>query len=111
MRRAFNERQLFERLQQGELTAIVLKDRWASPQSGEPPQTHSQSVQYRSVSGEVVAEVHQYRRANGAIGGSGRPDPKVLRVGPELWRPSHTSRVPCDECRDRYEGAVSNDER
>ena len=41
----------------------------------------SQTVDYLSLDGQLVARVHQYQRPDGSVGGSGRPDPKWLRVG------------------------------
>ena len=44
----------------------------------EPPGTRSQMVAYVDSEGHRIALVHQYHRPNGALGGSGRPDPKEL---------------------------------
>lgn len=42
-------------------------------------------VEYFAVDGRMMALVHQYLRPDGSIGGSGRPDPKRVRVGDEEW--------------------------
>ena len=47
----------------------------------EPPGTRSQMVAYVDASGQRVALVHQYLRPDGTLGGSGRPDPKLLIEG------------------------------
>jgi len=38
-------------------------------------------VLYTTPSGLKIAHVHQYRRQDGSIGGSGKPDPKRMWVG------------------------------
>jgi len=42
-------------------------------------------VEYRDISGSVVALVHQYKRTDGKIGASGKPDPKKLRIGDTVY--------------------------
>ncbi len=90
IRRAFNAGRFVERATVGALTArarpgsLHLKGRLARAR-GEPRCTRSQLVEYFEESGLKVAIVHQYRRRDGSIGGSGRPDPKWLRVGSEIW--------------------------
>jgi hypothetical protein len=47
-----------------------------------PLGTRSQMISYRDSNDDEVARVHQYVKPNGAIGASGRPDPKrVLKDG------------------------------
>ena len=48
---------------------------------GEPSCTHSRIIRYLDATGNWVAEVHQYLRPDGTRGGSGKPDPKRLRIG------------------------------
>jgi hypothetical protein len=54
-------------------------------ESGEPPGTLSQLVEYWASSGPglvKVAIVHRYLRSDGSLGASGLPDPKrVLHEG------------------------------
>ena len=47
----------------------------------EPHCTRSQTIRYTDKAGTWVVEVHQYFRPDKTIGGSGRPDPKRLRIG------------------------------
>jgi len=51
------------------------------PPVGEPVCTRSQIAVYLDQYGEKSAIVHQYLRPDGALGASGRPDPKWLLVG------------------------------
>jgi hypothetical protein len=85
LREIFNEKQYLERVERGELRAHVLKEGHARRASGEPWCTASQYVAYYDAEGRKVAEVHQYRRQDGSIGGSGRPDPKRILMDDEIW--------------------------
>jgi len=83
----FNREQYWEKLQRGELRAILLEDRVpALIQANEPPGTHSQMVSYRDSDDNEVARVHQYLRPDGTIGASGKPDPKRLLFDGVLYR-------------------------
>lgn len=82
LRRRFNEGRYWPRVRSGELRAEVRRDGHPSPDlSGEPYCTRSQIVAYLDAGGRRVAVVHQYRRPDGTLGGSGRPDPKMLVEG------------------------------
>ncbi|MBI3424903.1 MAG: hypothetical protein HY011_18355 [Acidobacteria bacterium] len=82
----FNNGQFWEKVQQGEMTAKVLKDRHPSlPLANEPFCTRSQLVAYFNDQNERVALVHQYLRTDGTIGASGRPDPKRLLLNGILY--------------------------
>lgn len=67
---------------------IVLKERHpAPPRSGEPLCTKSQIISY--ICGDLeIARAHRYLRPDGTIGGSGKPDPKLLVVGECRYIPS-----------------------
>ncbi len=78
IRRVFNDGHYLEMLANGELIAILLKDRPAKPSSGQPHGTRSQILTYKSKTGKLVALVHQYLRPDGTLGASGLPDPKRL---------------------------------
>jgi len=50
----------------------------------EPRCTRSQKIRYYEGRKWVVT-VHQYKRKNGTIGASGKPDPKRLRIGNKVY--------------------------
>jgi hypothetical protein len=79
IRREFNERQLFEKVGRGELIVqIRRRSHPKRPPRGEPKCTWSQIAYYFTPTNELVAIVHQYRRPDGKLGASGKPDPKRL---------------------------------
>jgi hypothetical protein len=87
LRRLFNQGRYWERVQAGELRQRVLKDAHPSPpRAPEPICTRSQTVAYVDTQGTRVAIVHQYLRADGTLGASGRPDPKRLLVDGVLYK-------------------------
>jgi hypothetical protein len=99
----FNAGRYWIRAQQGEFTEVVLADGHPSPPlAAEPVCTRSQSIVYVDRQGREVAEVHQYVRQGGALGASGRPDPKrlyehgVLYIARRVRRnqPRHRKRNP-----------------
>ena len=51
----------------------------------EPWCTRSQIIRYRDKGGQWKVLVHQYMRPDQTIGGRGRPDPKRLRVGNQVY--------------------------
>ena len=80
VRRRFNEGRSWQRAQAGEFTQVV--DDECNPGSpAEPPGTRSPMVAYLDATGQRIALVHQYLRPDGTLGGSGRPDPKLLVEG------------------------------
>jgi hypothetical protein len=81
MRRLFNEAELWEQAESGELHVRLRKDGHPSrPRSGDPFCTRSQILEYWRDE-ERVAVVHQFLKPDGTIGASGRPDPRVVRRG------------------------------
>lgn len=87
LRRLFNLGRYWERVQNGERYSVVLRERHPAPrESGQPPCTLSQILSYRDQTGNEVARVHQYKRPDGTLGGSGRPDPKRLVHDGILYR-------------------------
>lgn len=91
IREIFNERQVFEQANRSELkrhvwnydTHLTRRQRQLLRQRynvNEPRCTRSQIVLYLTSDNEPLALVHQYRRPNGELGGSGRPDPKRLFI-------------------------------
>ncbi len=86
MRELFNKNRLWERLQENEFTSFILESRVAPATAGEPAGTLSQMVSYRDLDSNEIARVHQYLRADGSIGGSGKPDPKRVFIEGILYR-------------------------
>jgi hypothetical protein len=65
------------RMTTGEFGCCLVRER--TPQgTDEPPGTRSLTVSYVNAAGERIFMVHIYLRADGSIGGSGKPDPKWL---------------------------------
>ncbi len=48
-------------------------------------------ILYSTVDGQPLALVHQYKRANGTLGGSGKPDPKRLLIPGKVIAVRNTS--------------------
>ena len=81
IRQHFNEGRFWERVQSGDLRADLKRNGHpATLPAGEPSCTHSQTLNYYASNGELIAVVHQYKRPDGSLGGSGRPDPKWLSL-------------------------------
>lgn len=79
LRRMFNEADYWRRTQSGEFQQRILKDGHPSPpRATEALCTRSMIIAYEDEAGQRVAIVHQYLRTDGTLGGSGRPDPKLL---------------------------------
>ena len=84
LQRAFNEGKYHQLVLEGRLQTITLEDKHPSPpRSGDPPCTRSQILVYITPDQKPVALVHQYVRPDGKLGGSGKPDPKMLVVNDE----------------------------
>jgi hypothetical protein len=87
MRCRFNKGRFWERVQAGELNAIVNRSKHpAPPQAGQVHCTSSQEVSYHDAANREVARVHQYLRQDNTLGGKGRPDPKRLLEDGVLYR-------------------------
>lgn len=78
LREMFNSGQYFERMLAGEFRAEVVSQNAPRRSNNQPRGTRSQLVDYYDHDYVRVARVHQYRLPDGSIGGSGRPDPKLL---------------------------------
>jgi hypothetical protein len=86
LRQLFNEQRYWERAEAQEFRQQILKDGHPSPPlAKEPFCTKSQIVAYINRYGKQVATVHQYRRPDGSIGLSGRPDPTTVLFNLELY--------------------------
>jgi len=55
--------------------------------------TRSQTIRYKHTDGTLAVELHRYLRPDGTFGASGRPEPKRLSVGDELWAVPARKRV------------------
>ena len=88
LRQLFNDARLYERVMDGELREALQYDhhltRRQASRVAQRYCTFSQAVAYYNHHGRKPAVVHQYLR-NSRIGGSGRPDPKWLRVGDQTY--------------------------
>lgn len=78
IQRVFNENQYYERMQAGEFRSEVVKQNRRRTGGRNVRNTMSQTVVYRDSYGRRVAVVHQYRKRDGSLGGSGKPDPKLV---------------------------------
>lgn len=87
IRAMFNNSQCPELIRTGDMVPEVIKDSvMQDPHlKGEPKGTRSQVIRYLDQTGQWVVVVHQYLRPNGALGGSGRPDPKRIKIGETIF--------------------------
>jgi hypothetical protein len=69
------------RITSGELRSELLWEGHPSPRSsGEPFCTRSQILSYYHYNNTKIAVCHQYKRPDGRVGASGRPDPKRIFI-------------------------------
>jgi hypothetical protein len=85
MRRIFNEARFEERTRSGELTLRIIKERVIDPiitEVGEnvPEKSISQDARYIDKNNNELCRAHRYITPEGAIGGSGKTDPKTIFV-------------------------------
>jgi len=82
----FNDGRYWEQTKEGTLQPILKKDKHpSSSRANQPVCTRSQYIIYIDANGEKVAGVHQFLRADGQLGASGRPDPKELFINGVLY--------------------------
>lgn len=80
IRDRFNEGRFWQRVQNGDLTTVLKRNGHPSPPRARLPTcTRSQLLVYLEGK-KAVAIVHQYLLPDGTIGGSGRPDPEMLKL-------------------------------
>ena len=84
LRRIFNDGDYVGRAERNELLTSVESSRPARAAASQEPGTLSQMVRYFDTSLRPVAIVHQYRKPDGTLGGSGLPDPKRLWLDGEI---------------------------
>src|SRR4030042_3869883 len=82
IRQAFNASQHPQNIANGEYEEQFLRnDHLKNPAEREEPTcTRSQAIRYFDADGRWIVEVHRYLRPDGTLGGSGREDPKRLRL-------------------------------
>jgi adenylate kinase family enzyme len=78
LRRMFNEGHYYERMKNGEFQEVIVSRNPRRRGDRRVRKTESQIVDYQDKYGNRVARVHQYRKPDGTLGGSGKPDPKSL---------------------------------
>jgi hypothetical protein len=78
LRRIFNEGQYYDRMLSGEFRAEIVSQNRRRRGDHRVRNTLSQTVEYWDKFGNRIARVHQYRKPDGSLGGSGRPDPKAV---------------------------------
>ena len=82
----FNDSTIPNQIKSGQLRKKVVHQAHPSPlRSGQPDCTYSQILSFWDSEGNKVAVCHQYKRPDGAIGGSGRADPKRIMVGDTIF--------------------------
>ncbi len=85
LRELFN-RMYWDDIQAGKYLLFPLEENHPSPPlAGEPFCTRSQMIEYKDARGKRVARCHRYLRPDGTIGLSGRPDPKSVAIGEDLF--------------------------
>jgi hypothetical protein len=86
LRQMFQTHDFLGRLERGELTPRLIRERQLTvAKPGLPQGTQSQIIAYDDAGGVMVAVVHQYLLQDGSIGASGLPDPKRLLVNGLLY--------------------------
>jgi hypothetical protein len=75
LRLIFNRLYLADMLA-GRMTEIVCDEGEPNPRMNQPAGTRSQIVHLLDAEGRKVAVIHRYVLPGGALGGSGKPDPK-----------------------------------
>jgi hypothetical protein len=77
----FRDASIEGRIDSGELRPELLREGHPSPTtSGEPRCTRSQILSFYDYNNTEIARCHQYKRPDGRIGASGRPDPKRVFI-------------------------------
>ena len=97
LRNRFNESRLAEREDGVTIVTVIVSDAPVSPVANQPAGSRSQFVEYWEA-GILVAKCHRYLGPSGALGASGRPDPKWLLVDGEVWGSLHDDQTHCPDC-------------
>lgn len=87
LRQRFDDGRYAERADAGELRQVLRRNGHPTlAGASEPFCTRSQIVAYLDADGERIAVIHRYLRPDGTLGGSGRPDPKMLAEGGVVYQ-------------------------
>jgi hypothetical protein len=78
LRRLFNEGRYCERMKSGEFREVIVSRIRRRHGDRRVRNTESRIADYFDEDGIRVARVHQFRKRDGSLGGSGKPDPKSL---------------------------------
>lgn len=82
----FNEGGYWEKAEKGELKKVVLENCISTLLTQETVEIISEMISYRDADDNEVARVHQFRRPDGTLAASGKPDPKRLLENGVLYR-------------------------
>jgi hypothetical protein len=86
MRWLFRRHRFLARVNSGDLVQRITRNTHPSRTAAcEPFCTRTQIISYDNSNQEEEARVHQYLRTDGTIGASGRPDPKRLKIGTQIY--------------------------
>ena len=86
LRRMFKHSDIPDRISSRELRQVLSRDDHpAPPTSGQPFCTHSQILSFFDADDNKIVVLHQYKRPDGSIGGSGESDPKRLLIGRTIY--------------------------
>ena len=86
MCKRFNDGRYWEKVISGELLAVSLESNVSTLLGTETVTMISEMLSYRDRDGNEIARVHQFRRPDGSLAASGRPDPKRLLEDGILYR-------------------------
>jgi hypothetical protein len=86
MCKRFNDGGYWEKVKSGTLSEVVLESCISKLLQSETVEIISEMVSYRDHENNEIARVHQFRRPDGSIAASGRPDPKRLLENGILYR-------------------------
>jgi hypothetical protein len=83
MRQRFNDRGFLEPEKHG--YRVIIADSGSCGANAPPDCVRSETIHFLDNQGHLIAVAHQFCRADGSIGASGKPDPKRLRDGDTLY--------------------------
>jgi hypothetical protein len=93
----FDDDQIVERAEAGELSAQIRRDKVVS-RPWLQPGARSQIVRYLDGTGTLLAIAYRYLQPDGSIGASGHHDPTWLRHQGQVYVPAHKDAETCSDC-------------